>query len=107
MKRINLFLIIFLLGIGPLWADSDAGTKLARGVHNAAFGWFEIVNEMTSQADQHGVWIGFPAGILRGAAFGLLRTMAGAYEIVTFLLPNGEKGYDPVILPESVFRGGK
>ena len=104
MKRAAIFfLLIFLVGVSPS-ARADAGTKLGRGLQNTALGWFEILNEMGNESDRHGPWIGVPSGLIRGTAFGILRTLAGVYEIVTFPFPNGEKGYDPVILPESVFK---
>ena len=98
MKRWMVILMIWLAMPRWAWAD-DPGTKLGRGLVNTAFGWFEIVNEMGSQSDKHGPWIGFPSGLVRGTVFGIGRTLAGVYETVTFLLPNGERGYEPVILP--------
>lgn len=105
MRRIILFAFVLFLGIlaRPAWAGDDAGTKLGRGISNLAFGWFEIVNEMGQQADKHGIWAGVPAGLLRGTVFAAGRMLAGVYEVITFLLPNGERGYEPVVLPESVF----
>lgn len=104
MKRaIWIFLMVLLTGIQPVWAG-DAATKLGRGFSNTAFGWFEIVNEIGAQSDLHGFWIGFPAGLVRGAATGVVRTLVGVVEIVSFPFPNdGKGGYDPIIRPESVF----
>lgn len=105
-KRIFvLFLLILLVGASPS-VRADAGTKLGRGIQNVAVGWFEIFNEIGNESDRHGLWIGVPSGLIRGTAFGVLRTLAGVYEVVTFPFPNGEKGYKPVILPESVFKRG-
>lgn len=101
MKRWIFFLLIFLAI--PGWAWADAATKLGRGLNNTLFGWFEVVNEVGNESDRHGPWIGFPAGIVRGAAYGIARTVVGAYELVTFVLPNGKRGYDPLILPELVW----
>lgn len=83
------------------WAD--AGTKFGRGLSNTAFGWFEIVNEIGNESDRHGPFIGFPSGLIRGTTFGLGRTLAGIAEILTFPWPNGNRGYEPLVLPESVF----
>lgn len=103
MKRaIALLGVLFFLGMGT--ARADAGTKLGRGISNVAFGWFEIVNEIGNESDRHGLWIGVPTGTLRGAVLGVIRTLAGALEIVTFPFPNGERGYAPLLLPESVFK---
>lgn len=104
-KIIVLFCVcLMLVGVMPAWAvNYDAGTKLGRGVNNLVFGWFEIINEIGNQADGHGLWIGVPAGFFRGLFFGIGRTLTGAWETVTFLFPNGKRGYAPLILPESVF----
>lgn len=103
MKRIFVFCLFLIWGGGTVWA-ADAATKLGRGITNAGFGWFEIVNEVGIESDQHGLWIGVPSGLLRGAASGVLRMLAGVYEVATFPLPNGKKGYEPILLPESVFK---
>ena len=92
---------LLLAAPAPLWADG--ATKLSRGVNNAVFGWFEIINEMGNESDRHGFWMGLPSGMMRGAVFGVGRTLAGVYEIVTFPLPNGKRGYQPVVLPETVW----
>lgn len=99
MKCISLFLILFLIMGSTAWANTDAGTKLGRGLNNAAFGWFDILNEMGQQSDDHGPLVGMPAGLVRGAASGAVRTLAGVYEVITFPFPNGSKGYEPLILP--------
>ncbi|MBI4115406.1 MAG: exosortase system-associated protein, TIGR04073 family [Candidatus Omnitrophica bacterium] len=102
MKRsIFLFLIVFTFVSGTAWAD--AATKLSRGISNIAFGWYEVINEVGSETDQHGLVIGPVSGLLRGLFFGVVRTGAGVYEVVTFPFPNWKRGYDPVVLPESAF----
>lgn len=100
-KKTALLLLVFWIVGGTAWADP--ARKLARGAANLGFGWFEIVNEMGNEADRRGPLIGIPAGLVRGSVFGIGRTLAGVYEVVTFLLPNGKKGYEPIVLPESVF----
>ena len=105
MKRYLLFLFLLcLIGVGPAWGTNDPATKVSRGIQNTAFGWFEIVNEIGESADKHGFWMGFPEGILRGSAFSVVRMGAGVFEIVSFPFPNGKKGYDAIVLPESAFK---
>ena len=99
MKRWMAILWLLLAWPHPLWAD--AATKLSRGVNNSLLGWFEVVNEVGNEADRHGPWIGFPSGLIRGAVFALVRTAAGVYEVVTFPFPNGKRGYQPIVLPET------
>lgn len=103
MKAIRIIVLIAGVGIGGSMAYADAGTKLGRGVSNTAFGWFEIINEMGHESDRHGPLIGIPSGIIRGASFGIVRTLAGVLEIVSFPWPNGKNGYAPIVQPESVF----
>ena len=99
MKR--WIIVLLILVATPRWAWADAGTKFGRGLTNTAFGWFEIINEIGNESDRHGPWIGFPSGLLRGTVFGIGRTLAGVYELVTFPLPNGQRGYDPIVSPET------
>lgn len=104
MKKI-LILVLLLgwVGMEEASADPDPATKLGRGLSNVTLGWFEIFNEIGHESDKRGPWIGVPAGLVRGTAFTVVRTLGGAYEVVTFLFPNGSKGYGPIILPEFVF----
>lgn len=103
-KRVLLGGLFLSLVVCPALARADAATKLSRGVNNTLFGWFEIINEIGNESDQHGFWIGLPSGLFRGTTFMAGRMLAGVYEIVTFPFPNGSQGYAPVVLPESVFK---
>lgn len=96
-------MIVFLTAAGTARAG-DSATKFSRGLLNTAFGWFEIMNEIGNEADREGPAIGIPAGFLRGTFFAAGRTLAGVYEMITFPFPNGKKGYEPILLPESVFQ---
>ena len=103
-RKIGTFLFAFSLVAATAWAHpEDAASKLGRGLSNTAFGWFDILNEMGNALDREGPGIGIPSGFLRGTFFAAARTLAGIYEVITFPLPNGKKGYQPLILPESVF----
>lgn len=102
MKLVTILGLACLIGVNSAWADP--GTKLGRGLSNTAFGMFEIVNEVGNQSDKHGPFIGVPSGLVRGAVFGIVRTVAGIFEIISFPFPNGKGTYDPIVLPESVFQ---
>lgn len=104
MKKTMCLLFLSCVLLPAIVSGDDAGTKLGRGLSNTAFGMFEMVNELGTQSDKHGPWIGVPAGIIRGAVFGLGRELAGVCEIITFPFPNGKRGYEPLVLPESVFQ---
>ncbi len=101
-RKMVIFLLVFWTAAGGT-AGADPAVKLGRGLSNSAWGWFEIVNEMGHESDRRGPWIGIPAGLVRGSFLGIGRTLVGVFEIVTFFLPNGEKGYEAILLPESVF----
>lgn len=107
MRRYLGFVVLLLLlggNAGPAGAAGDASTKLARGASNLAFGWFEIFKQIGNESDRHGLWIGVPSGLVRGAVATAARMTAGAYEVITFPFPNGSRGYEPLIQPESVFK---
>lgn len=106
MIRRVLVLSLLLAAIadgGAIAFGDDAANKLGRGIQNVTFGWFEIVNEIGNESDRRGPLIGFISGLVRGAGLGLIRTTAGIFETLTFPLPNGEKGYGSIVIPETVF----
>ena len=84
-------------------ANLDYGTgigkKLGRGLSNTAFGWLEFPKGIQDVGEQNN----FIAVITWGSVYGLgrtvARTLAGAYEIVTFPVPI-PKDFQPLINPE-------
>lgn len=91
-----LTLAFFVLGftIPVIWADTEAETgsetwggatkdKFIRGVENGLFGMgAELYHHIDTQSDE-GVVKGWTVGLVEGAHRGLLRTVVGAYELVT------------------------
>ena len=83
----------------------DAGkavVKLSRGAVNIVTGWVEIPKRMHETTKLEGPVSGFTWGLIRGIGYGCIRTLAGAYEAVTFPYP-APPGYTSVIEPEFVF----
>lgn len=80
-----------------------AGEKLVRGVVNLGTGWAEILK----QPYLIGKHEGWRAGALRGPIEGLgmvfVRTIGGAFEILTFPLPI-PSGYQPMVEPDYVWQ---
>lgn len=86
----------------PSYAER-IGTKLMRGMTNLITG----VGEFPKQIYLVGQKEGWVQGVFRGPVEGLgmfiARTVAGAYEVVTFPLPV-PPGYQPMLLPEYVWQ---
>jgi len=100
--------ILFLIIYGLLTMDcgfayaGDPIQKLARGITNVATGWVEIPKEIGRSVEKSGDFAGLVVGPLKGIAKAIGRTVAGAYEVVTFLIPLPRR-YEPVIEPAYVF----
>ena len=109
-KRIVVSLIVFVAAMtvaAPVFAiepgqyASGAGTKLGRGMLNAATGWGEIPKQTVIESKEGGV-LGGVEGFFTGIALGVARTLAGAFEIATFWAPIPER-FEPVMQPATVF----
>ena len=109
MRTVLLMLMfVWVLGAGqPAAAEEPGipqqiGTKFVRGVANLATGWVEIPKQIYVVGTSEG-WV---AGALRGPFDGLgmfaARTIAGAYEILTFPIPV-PPNYQPMLSPEYVW----
>ena len=79
------------------------GTKLLRGVANLTTGWVEIPKQIYEVSKNEGWVAGTFRGPFDGIAMFAARTMAGAYEIVSFPLPI-PPGYRPMVRPEYVWQ---
>jgi len=81
---------------------AQIGTKFIRGVANLTTGWVELPKQIYVVGTNEG-WV---AGALRGPFDGLgmfaARTIAGAYEILTFPIPV-PPNYQPMLSPEYVW----
>ncbi|MBI3252115.1 MAG: exosortase system-associated protein, TIGR04073 family [Candidatus Omnitrophica bacterium] len=73
------------------------GRKLGRGFANLFFGWLEIPKAIEKVTYESNFIAGMTAGTLQGAGKTVVRTLAGALEILTFPMPN-----KPLIEPEFV-----
>lgn len=113
MRRILviLFLIIYGLLIIPacrlgrdcgLIYAGDPIEKLGRGITNIGTGWVEIPKQIRRSTEESGDMAGVVVGPLKGIAKAIGRTLAGIYEVVTFLIPLPRR-YEPLIEPEYVF----
>ncbi len=75
--------------------------KLGRGIVNLFTGIVEVPKNMGAEWRKTDPFSGMVVGFIKGCGWGICRTAAGAFEIVTFPLPVPE-GYIPIMEPEFV-----
>jgi putative exosortase-associated protein (TIGR04073 family) len=79
------------------------GTKLTRGVANLATGWAEVPKQIYHVGHEEGWVIGAIRGPIDGLGMFAARTIAGAYEILSFLFPIPSQ-YQPMLQPDYVWQ---
>ena len=97
MKKVIALMLVSLVGYAPIgfaacvvcdaaaadnYATASAG-KLGRGLANAAFGWVEILRQPVIQENK---W----EGVSKGFVYAIGRTVQGALEAGTFLVPGAK-----------------
>ncbi|MFH1406998.1 MAG: exosortase system-associated protein, TIGR04073 family [Candidatus Omnitrophota bacterium] len=104
MRKALIVIVVALciIGIAQYGYAQDAGRKLLRGIGNVATGWLEIPNQIYKESVASNVLVGLTWGTVKGAGWTVVRTVTGAYEIVTFPFPI-PSGYEPIVQPEYVF----
>ncbi len=106
MKKNIRFYICLLLVLGlsalncHLVYAGDPVTKLGRGITNIATGWVEIPKEITKEVRNSDVG-SFIVAPFKGFGKAITRTLAGALEAVTFIIPL-PRHYESVIHPPLV-----
>lgn len=75
--------------------------KLGRGVINLLTGWVEIPKQVAKEWRRTDPFTGTVLGLCKGLVWGLARTFAGFYEIISFPFPV-PRNYEPIIDPEYV-----
>lgn len=83
-------------------AMARSGRKLGRGVSNLFLGWVEVPRGIEAVGQESGFAAAGTWGVLQGAGSAVLRTAAGALEIVTFPFPVPSKDSDPLVEPEYI-----
>ncbi len=97
-------LVISLGAVTPVLAADSVGTRIAlkatRGVENTTLGFVtEVPKTIYYDSVDHGIPYGTTVGAVRGVAMGVVRTLAGVYEVATFPVPV-PPGYKAVLHPE-------
>jgi putative exosortase-associated protein (TIGR04073 family) len=97
------FFVNSVLAYEPSYCHSSAeaytqamATKLARGVTNVATGWMELPRSVYVKGRDKGALQGMTIGLLQGVGMTVVRTVAGAFEAISFLVPS-PGFYDPLL----------
>ena len=102
VKRFIVFMLVltFLCISAPCYADGGGPLrKLGRGLANLATGVLEVPRTIVTVTEEDGYVAGATYGIVKGVAWGVMRTAVGAYETITFLVPFPFH-YEPILKPE-------
>ncbi len=94
-----LALMLSLLNITTPSFAGDPVRKLGRGLANIGTGFLEVPRNVVNVTEEDGYAAGATYGVLKGAAWAVLRTAVGVYETVTFFIPM-PLNYDPILKPE-------
>lgn len=104
MRRRILLMTIMALSLVPA-GTALAGnplSKLGRGLTNIVFSFMEYPTNIQKAADRRGAASGFFEGLAAGTYYMVGRTLAGVYDVATFLVPL-PAGYKPLMKPDYVF----
>jgi putative exosortase-associated protein (TIGR04073 family) len=82
---------------------AQIGAKFVRGSANIATGWVEIPKQIYLVGKREGWVQGTFRGPLEGFGMFIARTVAGAYEVLTFPIPLPPR-YRPMLLPDYVWQ---
>jgi putative exosortase-associated protein (TIGR04073 family) len=88
-------------------ATSTPGQKALRGAVNLSLGLVvEWPKTIYYEAKKQGPLVGIPAGFLAGFGLGLMRSVVGAYELLTFPIELPDH-YKPILTPPFPFEQGQ
>jgi len=107
MEKMTRFAVAFVLIVSlvciqsPCFADNML-RKLGRGTCNIVTSIFEIPKSIQEIFYEEGAPAAATYGVFDGVYKFLLRTVVGAYEVVTFPIPF-PADYEPIVEPEFLF----
>lgn len=76
-----------------------ASEKLGTGIVNVVTGFVEIPKNMIIESDEKGVAYGVTIGFITGIVQSVGRTLTGALDIITFMIPT-----KPLIVPDLIWK---
>ncbi len=90
------------------WAEEPGlaeriALKLVRGAANVSTGWAELPKQVTLIAREKGWLVGVTRGTLEGLGMVGARTIAGAYEVLSFPVPIPPQ-YQALLKPDYVWQ---
>ncbi len=101
-----LLLVAALLFFSPQASMADThsypekiGNKLAHGLANTITGIGELPKNMMIESKENGPAYGIPVGFIVGIVQGIGRTLTGAVDLVTFIIPT-----KPIIYPDFIWK---
>ena len=112
------WLVLAAVFAAPSWAAADepetasvtwwsqACRKLGRGVANVLTGPLELLRTPYLVGQRDGGVARITVGVVQGLSAGLVREVAGAVEILTWLIPFPTPGFAPLVTPEFVYAHG-
>ncbi|MBN1587436.1 MAG: exosortase system-associated protein, TIGR04073 family [Candidatus Omnitrophica bacterium] len=89
-------------GYGAKASQQSAGTKFTRGVVNMVTSIVEIPRNIHNTTEETSMLAGWTWGAVKGLGWGVIRALAGVYDVVTFPFPIPED-YRPILEPEFVW----
>jgi putative exosortase-associated protein (TIGR04073 family) len=93
--------------LGEEPTKSTPGQKALRGATNLSLGLvLELPRTIYYETKAQGPLVGIPAGFLAGFGLGLMRTVVGAYELLTFPIAVPDD-YKPILSPSFPFEQGR
>jgi putative exosortase-associated protein (TIGR04073 family) len=93
--------------LGEELTKSTPGQKALRGATNLSLGLvLELPRTIYYETKAQGPLVGIPAGFLAGFGLGLMRTVVGAYELLTFPIAVPDD-YKPILSPNFPFEKGR
>ena len=106
--RLGIMLFLILWSVTPAQAEEPSvaeqiAMKFARGMANVTTGWVELPKQIYLVGHNEGWMMGALRGPIDGLGMVIARTIAGAYEILTFPVPLPPH-YQPMLKPDYVWQ---
>ncbi len=93
---------LMVLSMASASYAQNMGEKLNRGLTNIFTGWFEVPKNMSAAVSKRDFASAFFIGLPKGCWMTIVRTGAGVYDTLTFLVPV-PKDYKSLLEPEFAF----